>query len=165
MILDKVYREAILPAYEILPERMASPEATVLLLAIGLQESGLVHQRQIGGPATGLWQFERGGGVRGVLTHPSVYMHARLVCEARGIPTLPLNPLVDAVHEALAGEDDVLDAAFARLLLWTDPRPLPALGDEIGAWDYYVRNWRPGKPHISRWPSCYNRALSFAREQ
>ncbi len=35
---------------------------------------------------------------------------------------------------------------FARLLLWTDAKPLPAIGDEQGAWDYYLRNWRPGKP-------------------
>ncbi len=40
--------------------------------------------------------------------------------------------------------DDVLAAGLARLLLWSDPRPLPGLGDEEAAWALYVRTWRPG---------------------
>src|SRR5690606_12884686 len=40
--------------------------------------------------------------------------------------------------------DDVLAAAFARLLLWTNPSLLPFIGDEEGAWQAYLREWRPG---------------------
>lgn len=162
--MKDVYRNAILPAYEILPARMNSREATVLLLAIGLQESNLEHRRQIGGPARGLWQFERNGGVRGVLQRPSTFMHARVVCDAFGLSEERNALLTAKVYDALE-TNDVLAAALARLLLYTDPKRLPAFGAEIDAWDYYLRNWRPGKPHISRWPSCYNRALSFVREQ
>lgn len=164
MILDKVYREAILPAYEILPARMASPEATVMLLAIGLQESRLTHRRQIGGPARGLWQFEKNGGVRGVLQHPSTYVHSRVVCDVFGIAEERNTLLAARVYDALE-TNDVLAAAFARLLLWTDPRPLPALGDGDGAWAYYIRNWRPGKPHPRTWSSLYNGAFWFAHGQ
>ncbi|WP_447751835.1 hypothetical protein [Pseudomonas nicosulfuronedens] len=42
--------------------------------------------------------------------------------------------------------DDILAACMARLLLFTDPARLPALGDESGAWDMYLRVWHPGKP-------------------
>lgn len=65
MTLSEIRDRAIAPALAMLPARMRSDAAEVLLLAIGLQESGLIHRHQIGGPAHGLLQFERGGGVRG----------------------------------------------------------------------------------------------------
>lgn len=52
-------------------------------------------------------------------------------------------PVATAVHPALE-VDDVLAAGFARLLLWTDPHRLPAVGDVEGAWQLYLRTWRPG---------------------
>jgi hypothetical protein len=66
-----------------LPASMDSPQARVLLIAIALQESRLTHRDQIvkgkkpgvKGPALGLWQFEKGGGVRGVLRHPASKPH------------------------------------------------------------------------------------------
>ena len=57
-----------------------SDAARVMLYAIGLQESNLQHRFQISlrsngerfrGPARGLWQFEKGGGVSGVVNHRS----------------------------------------------------------------------------------------------
>lgn len=43
-------------------------------------------------------------------------------------------------------EGDELAAAFVRLLLLTDPQPLPAAApaSEQAAFEYYLRNWRPG---------------------
>lgn len=114
----------------------ATDAARVMLLAIAGQESDCQHRRQIGGPARGLYQFESGGGVRGVLMHRSSARLAAAACEWRGVKAE--TPHVWAALE----HDDVLAAMFARLLLWTDPRPLPA--DEGEAWDYYLRNWRPG---------------------
>lgn len=38
----------------------------------------------------------------------------------------------------------MLAAGLARLLLYTDPARLPGLGDEEGAWQLYLRTWRPG---------------------
>lgn len=122
----------------LLPAKMTSPQAELMLLAIGLQESRLTHRRQIGGPARGLWQFERGGGVAGVLRHPVSRDHAVRVCDARGVA-----PVTELVYQRLE-HDDVLAAAFARLLLYTDPSRLPGLGDEEGAWQLYLRTWRPG---------------------
>lgn len=160
MKLSEVMKTAIEPALSLLPERMRSDEAIVMLLAIGLQESRFVHTYQLvqgkpgaKGPARGWWQFERMGGVRGVLTHAASKPHALAVCRARGV-----QPNARDVWEQLE-HDQVLAAAFARLLLWTDPRSLPKVGNEQGAWDLYMRVWRPGKPHLRTWEGCYADAL------
>ena len=138
---------------QVLPGKFASLPATVLLVAIGLQESRFKYRQQMGGPARSFWQFEKGGGVVGVLRHPSTARHARAVCVLRNIEATP-----DAVYAAML-EDDLLGCAFARLLLYSDPRPLPEPGQIVTSWDYYIRNWRPGKPHRSTWDSLYSDAL------
>ena len=147
-------RDAIDPALAELPPPMTSDAARAMLVAIGLQESRLTWRRQrAGGPARGLWQFERNGGVRGVLVHEASRSEARAACERRDLPAS-----ATAVYMALE-TDDVLAAVFARLLLWTDPLPLP--DDMDAGWSYYLRNWRPGKPHPQTWPEMYQNALSF----
>lgn len=138
-----------------LPANFTSPESLVMLYAIGLQESRFEHMKQIGGPARGYWQFERGGGVAGVMTHIASKEKARLIVEHQG---LEFNSRI--IHKAL--ETNVpLGVAFARLLLYTDSKPLPALGNVQTAWDYYIRNWRPGKPHRKTWDEFYWRAIGF----
>ncbi len=154
MTLTDVRRLAIAPALALLPARFTSAPAEVMLLAIGLQESRFAHRRQIGGPARGFWQFEQGGGVRGVLRHTATAGHARVLCEARHVA-----PTESAVYAALE-HDDVLAAGFARLLLWSDAAPLPALGDSDAAWVLYVRVWRPGEPHPETWEGLYALALA-----
>lgn len=150
-------RDAIDPALAELPERMTSDAARVMLVAIGLQESRLTWRRQrAGGPARGLWQFERNGGVRGVLVHEASRSEARRACERRDLPAT-----ATAVYTALEA-DDVLAAVFARLLLWTDQLPLP--DDMDAGWSYYLRNWRPGKPHPQTWPAFYRRAVLAVQE-
>lgn len=156
--LDHILRTVVEPGLDLLPSRMDTNPARVLMMAIGLQESRLVHRRQIGGPARGLWQFEQGGGVVGVLRHRASAAHARQVCAARKV-----EPVAAEVYQALA-VDDILAAAFARLLLFTDPRPLPR--PEAGpqaAWDYYIRNWRPGKPHRHTWSALHAEAVAAVR--
>ncbi|MGL5703631.1 MAG: hypothetical protein ACRCW5_11040, partial [Cetobacterium sp.] len=55
----KFFIETIInPALELLPSKMNSDKAKVMLLAIGLQESRLIHRRQIRGPAKSFLQFE-----------------------------------------------------------------------------------------------------------
>lgn len=137
MSLAIIHRDALTPALALLPERLRSREAQALLLAIGLQESLLIHRRQIRGPARGLLQFELGG-VRGVLEHRASRDLARTLCAARDVQPTP-----EAVYAALE-HDDILAMAIGRLLLWTDPRPLPAIGQAAEAWALYLRTWRPG---------------------
>lgn len=151
---DQAVSEAMDKAYSLLPSKMRTPQADVLMLAIGLQESRFLHRKQIGGPAHGFWQFERGGGVRGVLTHPASKALATEACLKLGV-----SPTVDAVYKALP-TNDALAAVFARLLLYTDPKPIPAIGQAQEAWNYYVRNWRPGKPHRHTWDALYAKAVA-----
>ena len=61
--MKQILATIIDPALRILPPMMTSDAAKAMLLAIGMQESRLTHRKQIVGPAMGLWQFERGGGV------------------------------------------------------------------------------------------------------
>ena len=140
------------PALRILPPMMTSRRAKAMLLAIGIQESRLTHRKQIGGPATGLWQFERGGGVAGVLRHHKTRDIAQDVCWRLGN-----SGTVAAVYHQL-GHDDVIAACFARLLLWTLPGALPARDDAQGGWDQYIAAWRPGKPHRHTWDDFYREA-------
>jgi hypothetical protein len=152
--------EAIAAALALLPAQMGSVKAKAMLYAIGLQESNFEHRVQLPlhpggrpGPARSWFQMERGGGVTGVLEHSASELHAKAICRLRDVAPVPHD-----VWSAMA-HDDVLGAAFARLLLFTDPRPLPALADREGAWLYYLRNWRPGKPHRSKWNSCHPAAV------
>jgi len=153
--LAEVKGQIIPQASRLLPRIPFTARSNVLLLAIGLQESRFTHRRQIKGPARGFWQFEAGGGTKGVLTHPGTRVVANQLVRKQLKGRAYSYP---RVNEFLA-YSDVLACAFARLLLWSDPAPLPALGDGEGAWQYYLRNWRPGKPHRETWDGLYRRAL------
>ena len=157
--LQQAVYDAILPALPLIGID-DSEEASVMLLAIGLQESDFRFPRQMidgkpTGPATGYWQFERGGGVHGVLSHPASADRAIRLCKARSV-----EPESGAVWAQLE-HDDILAAGFARLLLWTDPYLLPGLYDPGAAWECYERVWRPGKPHPAAWVSNHARAKSM----
>ncbi len=159
MIPDHV-THAVSKALFMLPPAMTSPQARVMLYAIGLQESRFEHRFQVvqgkpgaKGPARGYWQFERGGGCKGVVNHAASRFWMANVCAARDVP-LEAGAIWNAIET-----DDVLAAAAARLLLFTDPARLPGVGDQKGAWDLYTRVWRPGKPHPATWPALYAEAL------
>lgn len=139
MDLSEIYEKAIRPAYAELPASMRTREATAMLLAIGLQESAFRYRRQIKGPARGFWQFEFGGGFRGVLHHHATQHHALMLGDSRGYAHMTEPEQFERLEY-----DDVFAAGIARLLLWTDPHALPALHDADGAFGYYLRNWRPG---------------------
>lgn len=138
----------------LLPAKFDGVQARVQLLAIGLQESDFKHRLQQGGPARSYWQFEQGGGIQGVLSHPASKAYARAFCGLRAVA-----PVASDVYGAFL-RDDLLACAFARLLLWTDAAPLPVLGDREGAWQYYLRNWRPGTPRREHWDEHYVDAMN-----
>lgn len=144
-------KNAIDPALTQLP-RMDSTNARIILLAIAYQESGAKHRKQVGGPARGYWQFEQGGGVRGVLNHSASKPYIQHMLGA-----LDYSPDSSAASCYAAIEhNDILAAAFARLLLWTDPAPLP--NNAPDAWGLYMRTWRPGKPHPKAWAQNFMQA-------
>lgn len=164
--LREIHDTAILPALALLPAAMNSARAKVPLLTIGLQESRFEHRYQkvdgkpgAKGPARGFWQFERGskiarGGVWGVYLHDASRYWLNELCRARNCAFEPF-----AIWSAIEF-DDVLAAGLARLLLFTDPYPLPAIDDAAAAWDLYAnRCWRPGKPHPQTWMAYHRQAL------
>lgn len=155
MKLSYILNHVVRPANEILGDKFGGAKAEIMLLAIGLQESRFVHRKQVGGPAHGFWQFENGGGVRGVVTHSSSRPHLQAACSALGYDFNKTDFYNVIPH------NDLLACIFARLLLFTDPRPLPEIGQAGLAWDYYIRNWRPGKPHPDTWPGLYMQASSI----
>lgn len=158
MNLDQVISEILNPGLAQLPLAMDSPKARVMLLAIGQQESKFEHRYQVlngggKGPARGFWQFERGGGVNGVMNHHATTGHAFRLCQERGVPWD-----TSSIWAKLE-TDDLLACGFARLLLYSDPKPLPAIDDVNAAWDLYAeRTWRPGKPHRGTWNGYHDKA-------
>jgi len=158
MTPDYLLTNSIDPALALL-ERLSglvpNAQARVLVLAIAGQESGWVARRQIGGPARSFWQFEKGGGVAGLFNVARIRLQA--LCSELAVPFNDTD-----VFEAMAW-NDTLAAGMARLLLWSDPAPLPNVGDVNGSWAYYERNWRPGAPHPEVWPARYATAMGLVK--
>lgn len=136
-------------------------DARRFLLAIALQESGLKHRRQVvaggaeTGPAASFWQFEPGGGCKGVLTHYLVAPCMRGLCVDFNVPATP-----QGLWEAMRYQD-VLAAIAARLLVYTLPDKLPTTADE--GWRQYIEAWRPGKPHPETWARAWATATDTVK--
>jgi hypothetical protein len=150
---------AIIPALTFL--KLDSLAARHEMLAIALQESGIEHRRQViadgreAGPAVSFWQFEQGGGCKGVLSHPATAQRMRLACMERGVLATPAT-----LWEAMKS-DDVLGACAARLLLYTLPGQLPKAS--VDGWAQYVAAWRPGKPKPDTWAAHWQTAGEVVR--
>ena len=114
------------------------------MLAIAMQESSLSSRQQFQGPARSFWQFEMNG-IVAVMMNQDVGHMAFEACDALGV-----NPNAVDVYNIFARSDgDELAACFARLLILADPERLPLT--PIDGWNYYLRNWRPGKPRPVDW--------------
>lgn len=139
-----------------------TPAARRFLLAIAMQESNLANRRQVGaggvenGPAVSFWQFEKGGGCRGVLTHRLSENHMRFICSSYNI-----EPTEAALWEAMR-YNDIVAAAAARLLVYTLPSKLPTTAAD--GWAQYLAAWRPGKPHPEKWAECWAMASRVVGE-
>lgn len=91
-------------------------------------------------------------GVGGVYHHPVSACRLRDLCAAAWV-----QHEVDDIWRAIEGHD-LLALGVARLLLLTDPRPVPLTTDE-GWTCYAARLWRPGKPHQATWPAIWRAAV------
>lgn len=152
-MIPRLLREIVPAALTFLPPRMDSPPARALLLAIAMQESRGRHRRQIAGPARGLWQFETAG-VAGVLRHEATKGHAADLMDTLAYPATAES---SGPHTAIE-HNDLLACGFARLLLWTDPFPLPHRDQPGEAYEAYIRTWRPGRPRVESWAPYYRAA-------
>ena len=142
-----------------------SDRAALMVLAIPIQETGLRTRVQVGsGIAHSFWQFELGssrGGLIRLFSHCTAGAKLIAYADAAGLP-------FDAVHcyDMIATEaGDNYACACARALLLADGAPLPAVGDDEGAWKCYLRNWNPGDAQRhpletrKRWTQSYAQAL------
>lgn len=163
MATDEKIRGYVDAGTPLLGAKFYSLPAKVLMTAIGLQESRFDHTDQLEanganevlGPALGYWQFESGGGVKGVMNHASTSSLAKDAADRLNVPWVRRD-----VWTALKFKV-ALASVFARLLLYSDPKPLPSLGEVEAAWQYYLRTWRPGKPHRKTWDALYARAMAI----
>lgn len=139
-----------------------TPAARRFLLAIALQESGLRNRRQVGadgaesGPAASFWQFEKGGGCKGVLTHHSSLDHMKWVCDAYNVESTP-----EGLWQAMR-YNDIVAACAARLMIFTLPGKLPITAEE--GWNQYVSAWRPGTPKPDTWAANWDTASRVVGE-
>lgn len=151
-----------------LPAALWTPPALRLLAATCWQESGAqnVPQRLSDGSeglAAGYPQMQANG-IADVLLNSQSAKLARLCVEASGLEVgasgaVGLNggypstevPGVSAVVRAKFLNYPILQLQLARLMLWDDPNPLPAIDSSDANWAYYLTNWRPGKPSRERW--------------
>lgn len=151
-------KQAIDEAFELLPSALDTRTRRILVAATGFQETSYLTRFQYGnGPARSYWQFENGklAAINGVLNHKSTKAMALTVCKARGV-----EPERIAVWKAME-TDDVLGAAFAAMLIYTDPFPMPTTKDD--AWTMYAKRlWQPGKPHPEKWTESWAFALEHA---
>jgi hypothetical protein len=161
---DRLLRTSIIPALAELamcgiPD---TPDARRFLLAIALQESGLRHRRQVvaggaeNGPASSFWQFEAGGGCKGVLEHFLVAPCMRGLCNDFNVTPTP-----QGLWEAMRYHD-VIAAIAARLLVYTLPSKLPTTADD--GWKQYLDAWHPGKPHHKTWATAWATATETVKE-
>lgn len=145
-------KTAVNQAFALLPTKLDTAEARHQLAAIGYQESKYATRVQYGnGPAHSYWQFEKGG-IKGVMRHNASAPLAVKVCRERGVEFDS-----EAIWNAMVS-DDVLGAAFARLLMYTDAAPVPTNMQD--GWAMYLRTWRPGKPRPDEWVESWAFAVT-----
>ncbi len=162
--------EIVAPAMTLLsslgvPFPTNDPRVLRPLIAISGQEADMQYRDQIespsgdlvDGPAMGLWQFERGGAVKGVVQHIASRQWAIKLCAERHVSFDTYS-----IWKALE-TDDILAAGMARLLIWTDPWPLPT--SQAAVWEMYEKRlWRPGKPHPDKWPGYWALATQVVED-
>jgi hypothetical protein len=155
-MIDYILRYVLPAASSLLPPALTSPEASAMLLAIGLQESKFKARYQDNGPARGFWQFEEGG-VEAVLAHArSQVLIASALAALQYDHTAPAVLLLPSL-----AHNDVLAACFARCLLWTSPQRLSPPEDQRLAWTLYTDTWRPGKPRRATWTANFGQAWTM----
>ena len=141
------------------PARLAfpfhdDPRARALLLAIaGVESAWTARWQEPRAYARSFWMVQQNC-VNDLLAHPSSGPVLRQFAAEMEIP-------IGGAFEALAWHD-AWAYACARCLLWTDPHPLPEIGDTASSMAAYENIWRPGKFSAERWTARFTEALAVS---
>lgn len=155
----QVLKYGILPVFEWMGESkpaLNDIDAARMVLAASIQESGLTHRHQIGGPAHGFQQDEPIGAAEALRVDNTI-LKTRFL-EKLGLPQEPV-----ALHRALEWSEWGM-VVSARLKLWPLPNRLPRQGEQDEAWDQYTASWRPGKPWPHKWEHSWVTACQAVRD-
>lgn len=136
--------------------QLNSIDAGRMILASAIQESGLEHRHQIGGPAHGLAQEEPIGAAEALRIDNEV-LNTRFL-EALGLPQDR-----DKLHRALEWSEWGM-VVSARLKLWPLPDRLPRQHEQDEAWKQYIAAWKPGKPWPHKWEHSWITACQAVRD-
>lgn len=132
-----------------------TPAAEQLLLGTAMQESNLVHRRQLGnGPARGYFQMEPA-------THNDIWNNYLAFKPTLGakIASLLSAPTADRIGEL--EHNDRYACAMARAHYHRVPAALPAEGDIVGMAHYWKRYYNTvlgaGKPEefLTKWRKAF----------
>jgi hypothetical protein len=159
-LLQQIQTRVLDPMFNQLLPHFDSPEARVMLLAIGLQES---RSSPRGASTVMVLRAASGSSsavavVVGVLTSAASRDYAR----RRLLKLRNVAPSADSVWRRLEF-DDLLAAAICPPDALGQPASMPALGRGGEAWDYYKATWRPGRPRVRTWNGYYAQALEQVR--
>lgn len=167
-MIEHLLRFAFPAAYALLPPALESKAATVLVLAIGIQRTGLSERRQRGtasNRARSFWSFDHGetlrvgatGGLAAVLMHPVSGPLLKKVLAALQYPVDPTQEVLRVLMMAIE-HNDVLAVACAILALQTLTESLAPLGDAAGAYRNFAEAWQPGRMLATDWQANYDTA-------
>lgn len=137
---------AVRPSLRWMGAPFDSVDASRMILAAALQESGLRTRHQIGGPAHGGTQFEIIGAAEAIRVDDLLGKH---FLKRLGLPRDP-----EGLHRALEWSEIGM-VVCSRLLLWPHPKALPSAGEQYEGWEQYYDRWKPGKPHPERWAASW----------
>lgn len=150
------YTRILTPAAEFaatLDPRLDSPATRLQMLATAGYESGWQFRAQYPvAIALGFWMDQQNA-VQLLLDNP---MSGGFLRE--GAPLLCIGDTAAEIHAA-SQYNDAIAYLIARLLAWCDPHPVPAIGDEEGCWQAYLRAQNPGAVSRARWAEVYPQCL------
>jgi len=154
MIPYDYYKYVVKPAMELYDEKFTLVYEPITIakqiIAVSMQESGLVTRRQFGGgPARGYLQFEQYGVILDIVTRRNGSRFARMF-------NLTLNEYMTLKETAtelyVAVEyNDILGVMMMIDKYRLDHISIANDTTDDQRWDAYIKTWAPGKPRREHW--------------
>lgn len=160
MTPEEFYHTVLTPALnkieKFAPDMPRSRALEVLMTSISGVEANWTDRAQSpSGMAHGLFQMQQND-IEDIMANPASRAIFEQGMEEWGIKT----PTAEHLFGILASaEGDSMAVFLARLNLWCDPHPIPAVDVEQEMYAYYLDTWRPGVKPPARFAWAYGQAL------